>query len=690
MKPNGGAPLNKTRNIVLALIALLVFLCICLVIICAGSFFLIDQNGLLSDVLAEATQTPVVIRPNVVPTNEMTTDDVGEQEMPTIVPYTVATETLQTLEDTIVPVNDLIDLAERLKGKKNIPLTVAPPAVPYQVGTEQSFWLSNQDTNENFQVNTVLQYVTDHVYFWVEDGVSYDAKDMKRLVDTFENKIYPKDREFFGSEWTPGVDGDPHIYILYVNGVGSSVAGYFSSVDEYSNMAHAYSNQHELFILSAEHTDLSDEFTYGVLAHEFQHMIHWHNDRNETTWMNEGFSELASLLNGYDVGGFDVLFAMNPDMQVNVWPNDPDRTAPHYGGAFLFLTYFLDRFGEDATKALVSSPENGLKSIDDVLDEIGAEDPLTGKKIHADDIFMDWATTLAVHNKAVMDGRYWYNNYPNFPNIVPDEKINRCPTDYMTHDVHQYGIDYYKITCEGKNILHFEGSTIVNVVPSDPHSGKYAFWSNKGSESDMTLTRTFDFRNQTGPLTLQYWTWYDIEEDYDYVYLEASEDGEQWTILKTPSGTSEDPSGNSYGWGYTGVSNDNRWIQESVDLSAYAGKKVMIRFEYVTDAAVNGEGFLLDDVRIKETGYSTDFETDDSGWDASGFVRIRNVLPQTFGVMLVEFGKETTVRRIDLSADNAADIPIEIGGDVRSVGLIIVGTTRYTRVKASYRFEIQP
>jgi hypothetical protein len=42
--------------------------------------------------------------------------------------------------------------------------------------------------------------------------------------------------------------------------------------------------------------------------------------------------------------------------------------------------------------------------------------------------------------------------------------------------------------------------------------------------------------------------------DYDYVYLMASLDGENWQILTTPSGTASDPTGNNQGWGYTGLS----------------------------------------------------------------------------------------------------------------------------------------
>ena len=208
-------------------------------------------------------------------------------------------------------------------------------------------------------MNTSLRYITPHSYFWLQDGVDAKDSDIKALMDTFENKIYPTDREFFGSEWTPGVDNDPHIYVLYVRGVGQSTGGYFSTPDEYNPAVFKYSNGHELFIFNADGETLTDEYTYGTLAHEFQHMIHWYLDRNETTWMNEGFSEVASFLNGYSVGGSDFVYAQSPDVPLTEWTslsNDPNITVAHYGEAFLFLTYFLDRFGDKVTQAVVKEP----------------------------------------------------------------------------------------------------------------------------------------------------------------------------------------------------------------------------------------------------------------------------------------------------------------------------------------------
>ena len=203
----------------------------------------------------------------------------------------------------------------------------------------------------------------------------------------------------------------------------------------------------------------------------------------------------------------------------------------------------------------------------------------------------------------------------------------------------------------------------------------------------MTLTGTFDLTGVTGSASMNYWTWYDIEKDFDYVFVEASTDGQHWTILTSPSGTASNPNGASYGWGYTGKSNG--WIQESVDLSHFIGNKVSVRFEYLTDPGVNGEGFLLDDVSIPALSYSTDFESDDGKWQAAGFARIENTVPQTFRLALISHSVNgTTVQVIPISADQSADIPFTIEQNgVQDVVLVVTGTTRFTRVLAPYQFS---
>ena len=124
----------------------------------------------------------------------------------------------------------------------------------------------------------------------------------------------------------------------------------------------------------------------------------------------------------------------------------------------------------------------------------------------------------------------------------------------------------------------------------------------------------------------------------------------------------DNPSGNSYGWGYNGLSGGSGvWFEETVDLSSYAGEVVQLRFEYITDAAVHGEGLLLDTISIPEIGYSSDFESDDGGWTAEGFVRIMNHLPQTYRLALIHMDAVPRVEYLSVSARNELEILVENG-----------------------------
>ncbi len=668
---------EKKSGVTAIVIGIVVLLC-CICLLVAG------MAGYGYYAFAQVAPT-ITDNPIFPPVDDVTPTSESELFRPS--PDTISTETIQTLDDSVVPENDVYELACRLQGICNVPKTLSAPAVPLTVGTTQKFWLINADTNENFQINATLHYITPLTYFWAEEGVDVNEADMKALMDEFDQKIIPTDREFFGSEWTPGVDNDPHIYVLYAGNLGSNIGGYYSSSDEYNPLVRQYSNGHEAYVLTSSQP-LGDEYAYSTLAHEFVHMIQFPTDRNDVSWLSEGFAELGAFLNGYDVGGADYYYVQSPDLQLNDWAtNDSPDFGAHYGQSFLYLAYFLDRFGEEATKALTANPENDLASVDDTLKTLNAVDPQTDKLITADDVFMDWAAAMYLLNGGVGDGRYTYHNYPNAPQTSDTETITNCPQSTLTRDVHQFGIDYINISCAGDHTLTFTGSTAVNMLPVDPYSGSYAFATNLGNESDMTLTREFDFTDVSDSITLSFRTWHDLEEDYDYLYLEVSEDGEHWQIITTPSGTGENPSGNSYGWGYNGATND--WIQEDVDLSQYAGKKVQVRFEYVTDAAVLGEGFMLDDVSVDATNYQSDFEADDGGWEAEGFSRVQNIIPQTFRLSLITKGSNgTTVQAIEVSTDQLAEIPLSLKDGEEAI-LIVTGTTRYTRKNAAYQFEIK-
>ncbi len=585
--------------------------------------------------------------------------------------------------DEEIPVNDPIELARRLEAKSEIPATV--PARAFQIGDTQNFWVTNTDTNTAFQIQATLQYTTRHVYFWVEDGVRANQSDIVELVDTFENQIYPKNKSYFGDESSPGIDEDEHLYILYCRNAGDDIAGYFSSVDTLPPEAHQYSNAHEMFFLSADNTSLSDPFTYGVLAHEFQHMIHWNLDQNEDTWINEGLSELAAQINNYDPGGFDYYFSTNPNLQLNYWPEEED-TTPYYGASFMFMSYFMDRFGERAIRDLANNPLNGWMGVDDVLKSLSAKD---GNNVPgtAEELFADWVLANYINDPDVENGEYSYKSYQDFYAFRDTDWVyEQCSNVSQMREVRQFGTEYIRLTCLDDVALNFQGATEVDLLPTQIQDGKYAVWSNRGDQSNMRMTRYFDLSNVHAPVLLTYATWFEIEADYDYLYVEVSEDGENWTILKTPEGTSTDPSGNNYGWGYSGSSGG--WIEEEVELSVYAGKEIWLRFEYVTDGAVNGNGWLVDEIKIPAIAYREDFESGEGGWELEGFVRTDNQLSQTFQVSLIRLGDETSVQRIELDQTNKAQIPHIKNQSNGDVILVVSGTNRFSRQPAQYSFQL--
>jgi hypothetical protein len=241
--------------------------------------------------------------------------------------------------------------------------------------------------------------------------------------------------------------------------------------------------------------------------------------------------------------------------------------------------------------------------------------------------------------------------------------------------------------------IAFSGSTQVKLVPNNPHSGKYFWWSNRGDNSNMTLTRAFDL-TELSQAKLKVWLWYDIEEDWDYAYIEVSTDGGQtWDILKGQYTTDTNPNGNSFGHAYTGKSGSGdeapNWIEEEIDLAPYVGQEILLRFECITDDAVNHVGFCVDDIAIPELGYFDDVEGQGQ-WIAEGFVRTDNILPQRFLVQLIELGTDVKVRRMELDEAQSGRLVVQdLGKRVERAVLVVSAWAPVTTELASYEYSVE-
>jgi hypothetical protein len=188
------------------------------------------------------------------------------------------------------------------------------------------------------------------------------------------------------------------------------------------------------------------------------------------------------------------------------------------------------------------------------------------------------------------------------------------------------------------------------------------WYSNRGDVSDMTLTQSFDLSAVT-EATLTYKAWYDIEEGWDYGYVMVSTDeGETWDILPTPYTTDDNPHGNAYGPGYSGKSDG--WINESISLDKYAGQTIQIRFEMISDDGISRPGLAIDDVSIREIGYKSNFENDDGGWEAEGWIRIDNLLPQQTWIQVIEkVGNDVEVTRWQAAGEGQWSLSLAAGAD---------------------------
>ncbi len=604
--------------------------------------------------------------------------------------------TLASMEDTLIPSRDRIDLARRLLGITDFPAppTVAPPEL--EIGTVRTFWADNVNEDRSFQVDAELVYKTAHLYMFVEVGRPVDQNAIKHSADEFENAIYPKVHEVFGTEWSPGIDGDPHLYVLHASSLGDWIAAYYSSTSEYPVEAVKTSNEHEMLFVNL------DTMAYaigtpdyeGTLSHEFQHMVHWNVDENEDSWVNEGLSQLSTMITGYPPDGFSMNFLSQPDIQLTTWPEANDQRYGHYGAAFLFMAYFYQCYGEAATTTLVRDPENGMKSVDSALKTIGATDPTTGQPVTADDLFADWLVANLLQDPTIGDGRYGYT-YSDLGGLFNAAITSELSIDGkpVSLNAPQWGANYLQITggSQPQRVrVSFKGALTTSAVPTNAHSGAYMWWSNRADSSDTRLTHSFDLSRVT-QATLTYWTWYYIENLWDYGYVMVSTDnGATWTPLASSRTTTDDPHGNAYGSGYTGESGG--WVQEAVDLTPYAGQPIQVRFEYITDDAVTQPGLIVDDVSIPEIGYTDDFENGSGDWTSEGWLLMDNVLQQQFSVQVVQTVNraQPVTRWIGRNDDPRGEWEIMVGGEYGDAVIVVSGLAPVTTEPAKYAVIVTP
>ena len=132
------------------------------------------------------------------------------------------------------------------------------------------------------------------------------------------------------------------------------------------------------------------------------------------------------------------------------------------------------------------------------------------------------------------------------------------------------------------------------------------------------LQHSFDLTSATGTVTFSFQHRYDMEGGYDYAYTEVSSNGGlSWDDpLKTYTGQSK-------------AQNKIVWVADSIDLTSYKGKNILLRFRFNSDESVSDEdghlyrpqfdsdgAWYIDEVKL-EDGSGTLFYDDMESWAGS-------------------------------------------------------------------------
>jgi immune inhibitor A len=158
---------------------------------------------------------------------------------------------------------------------------------------------------------------------------------------------------------------------------------------------------------------------------------------------------------------------------------------------------------------------------------------------------------------------------------------------------------------QGLFVILPKKSVVTNI--GAPYAGTNYYYSGAGDNLDSFMYKSF---NLAAGSTLAAKVKYSIELDWDYAYVVVSTDnGATWQSLQTNLPVTNDPNGQNFGFGITGISSG--WVDLTANLSAYTGN-VLLGFRYWTDANTGGFGFMVDDLNI--TGFPTDGAETDAGW----------------------------------------------------------------------------
>ena len=566
------------------------------------------------------------------------------------------------------PDRDLARLARELRPEVAIP---PPERAAWAVGDVDELWLFSFAEMRKYNRPFELRLITANAYWWVEQGVSAAQEGLERSAAAFEEVYYPRVVGVFGGIDPVGLDGDPRLHI--VNGRLPGVGGYFSGDDRYPKAIRSASNEREAIYINIGGISPGHDFYDQVLLHELQHAIHSYADASEDTWVNEGLAELAVTIAGMPTGSIRPFLRSRPISLVH-WPVAAPGGAANYGAAALFMHYLTEHYGgRDDLRPLLQEAQDGAAGVDAYLRLVG------GPTFEA--VFGDWAAANLLDEDG---GKY---GYANLDITAPVFRRLQTGTE-LESEIPQFSIEYITLVPGGAPArLVFQGRPAAPLLPAEVGPDG-CWWSNSGDSIGSSLIRPLDLRRVEQP-QLDYEVWFDIEEHWDYAYVQLSADGGQtWEVMETAHTDAADPLDTAFGPGYTGISGG--WLAESLSLADYAGREILLRFQYITDDATNSHGLCLRRLAVSDAAAGgPELSSPELGdWQPDGFVFTGNRVQQRFIVQLIREGAANEVHWLELDAANYGQLLIQPAASGEQLTLAVQPLAPGTRLNAHYTLRL--
>lgn len=326
--------------------------------------------------------------------------------------------------------------------------TVRRTPVAKKLGQKETFWANNVASGKFEQITATLRAIGKNCHIFLEDGRTVPQTAIARIQKQFDEQIYPVNTINFGSENKPGLDGDPKITLLmldiqdgYTNSTDGYVAGYFFAGDqmlqaEFESHSKVKSNEREILYLDTYPCDPAADDYLEIVAHEFQHMIHHNQDRDEVTWVNEGCSQIAPVFCGFRPPGHYKLLKDDPDRSLNNWAKW--NPMPDYGQVYLWNQFIVDHCLPDAAsrasffKALTSSKKKSIG---------GYIAALKGVNRSFSDTFTDFTIANRINDKRLANGHYAYKQSVLQKFKLPPSKHVKTFPAKVSDSVYVWGSD---------------------------------------------------------------------------------------------------------------------------------------------------------------------------------------------------------------------------------------------------------